>query len=508
MAVYTYTSTGRTALKSAIAASPVYKSSLATGGKNTGSMSVDELEKMAHDCGIDPSTFAKNGPANTTTYTDTDTDTEEDTMTMIEHTRAIPARHTVDQLAPLDELVNEVMAGDFRTMEDRVKVLASKAIDFGTEVLDLREKIRDLSALGAVSRAPIGEDGSLPPLSLKPISAEVAFGLGSGSGVKGEVMIGDSPFAPFVDPAYQWNPGVLSELVAHTGAKGGFGFVWLAGHAGTGKSSMAEQYAARLGRPFYRINHTRDTEALSLLGMTVPKAGGGVEWQDGVLVKALRDPGAVILLDEISIAGPGALAVYHSLLEPNGSVVLETGERVLLDPRTVVLVADNTSGHGDGSGLYHGTGSTNRALLDRFAGVVVVDWLAPDAEAAMVSARSGANLDLCAALVSFAGLTRGKADAGDLLAPLGPRRLIAWARALSAGLDVERAWFGTVVRHSPPEDAETLVQLGKAGLPNKTEMARLASGKAPKAKPAPVTDAGARAQSEFDAVDSSEAVEG
>jgi cobaltochelatase CobS len=191
------------------------------------------------------------------------------------------------------------------------------------------------------------------------------------------------------------------------------------------------------------------------------------------------------------------MAILHAVLEPGGALAIrDTGEVLPVSPDTIWIAADNTLGHGDESGRYPGTQPANGALLDRFELVARLDWLAPEREARMVAARSGAPVALAAALVELAGYTRAAAGRGELVAPLGPRRLIALARLLTAGRKPDGAWAATVALAAPPEDREPLAQLWQAH-GNAATLAALARGEAAPVPPAATTPAGAAAQADF-----------
>lgn len=267
----------------------------------------------------------------------------------------------------------------------------------------------------------------------------------------------DADDAPNVDPDYIWPDQTGPALAAM--ARGGNVMLW--GPAGTGKTSFPQQVAARWGRPFVRISCTEDTEASTLVGMTVPDtASGGVKWQDGQLVAAIRKPGTIVLIDEPSIARPGALFVLQALLDHDRAVhIAETGEVVRAAPDVIVLLADNTNGTGDTNGNYEGTRRLNRAFLDRCALTVHLDYLPADREAVALVARTGVNKRAAAALCKFAALTRAKAGDGAISHGIGFRRLQALASCLVDGADPAHAFQLTVIETSPHDDREALRQM-------------------------------------------------
>jgi cobaltochelatase CobS len=158
------------------------------------------------------------------------------------------------------------------------------------------------------------------------------------------------------------------------------GNTWLAGPSGTGKSTMPAQAAAALGRPFVSIQMTRQTEVEALVGgMGLHK--GNTVWEDGALTKAMRTPGCIILIDELTIAPAGVQAIIQHAASEARSITLPTGEVVRAADGVVFVVADNTCGSGDEGGLYQGTNVSNVALVTRFGRMLIIDYLTAQQEA-------------------------------------------------------------------------------------------------------------------------------
>jgi len=269
----------------------------------------------------------------------------------------------------------------------------------------------------------------------------------------------DAPDAPQIDPAYVWPEGT-SEAIAALGA-GLNVFLW--GPAGTGKTSFAKQLAAHYGRPFARISCDDQTESTTLLGMTVPDGQGGVKWQDGQLAAAIRRPGTVVLIDEPTVARAGAHYVFNALLDDERAIVSqETGERIAAAPGVIVIVADNTNGTGDETGAYEGTRRMSRALLDRFALTMRLDYMPAAQEAQTVAKKTGLKPAHALTLAKFAASTRIGAEKGEVSHGLGIRRLFALGSLIRAGAEPARAFQYAVIETAPFEDRETLRQLWTA----------------------------------------------
>jgi hypothetical protein len=266
--------------------------------------------------------------------------------------------------------------------------------------------------------------------------------------------------APSLDPDYVWQ----NDIVAQFAAMDSEGLnVWTFGAAGTGKTEAAMQYAARMRRPFFRIAMDRTTEPVDLIGQMVLAKGGGMEWQDGKLTRAFRTPYAVILIDEPTLLRSGTLAVFQTALDTR-KLWLGTGEVVEAAQGIFVIAADNTAGVGDDSGRYVDTSAVNVAFLDRFALRIAFDYLDADSETKMLAHRARLSEKAARIMVEYASATRKEASAGTLTIGVTPRRLIAWAKAVRAGVGSQVAFLSSVIQGSAPEDREALIMLETTSL--------------------------------------------
>jgi MoxR-like ATPase len=277
-----------------------------------------------------------------------------------------------------------------------------------------------------------------------------------------ESMIGvcDAVDAPRIDPDFMWPPSVLAHLVAcDTQGMN----LWAFGPAGTGKTESVEQYAARLHRPFFRVAITRNTEAVDLIGQLLPAQGGGTQWNDGLLTRALRTPHAVILIDEPSLLRPGALAVFQTVLDTR-RLRLVTGEPLDVARGVFVVAADNTAGAGDDTGRYLETAPLNAAFMDRFPLKLQYEYLSEAHEATIVARRANVPVEAARLIVAYAGLTRAKAASSELTMGLTPRQLVGWAKAVKAGLPSSKVFDAAVINGAVAEDRELLRMLASTSL--------------------------------------------
>lgn len=370
--------------------------------------------------------------------------------------------------------VKSVMAlmgsGDFQGYQNRLKDLAARAhtprVVEVERVVEVIKPAVDMSKLHGYVAKVTGRKTAKEvglPASLSGVAQSAT-----------DLPVYDAPNAPRIDKTYRWHDQTLIALsVMRRGQP-----VFVTGPAGTGKTEFAKQIAARWGRPFVRISCDDQTEAQTLMGMTVPSKSGGVVWQDGQLTAAIRRPGTVILIDEPSVARPGALMVLQAVMDGDKTLhIAETGESVPVAPDVIILLADNTNGTGDMSGQYEGTRRLNRATLDRPDVFLMFDYLAPTDEAQVLTAKTGLDRKAAAMLTKFAALTRAKANDGKLSHGVGMRRLLALAALLNDGADPATAFQLSVIEGAPYDDREPLRQMWTADV-NMTALGEAAQGKA------------------------------
>ena len=175
------------------------------------------------------------------------------------------------------------------------------------------------------------------------------------------------PMIPRIDPDYLFRKELLSDILAWNRGAAGDDPLYLTGPTGSGKSSIITQIAARLGIPLYVVSCHERMEIPELFGRYVVREGSMV-WQDGPFITGLKEPGgAWILLDEADTLDPGTFIGLNALLEGRSIIIPETGEAVdPLSRGSRIVMAGNTAGNGDSTGLYQSTKRQNLASMGRF----------------------------------------------------------------------------------------------------------------------------------------------
>lgn len=296
------------------------------------------------------------------------------------------------------------------------------------------------------------------------------------------VKLYDCADSPAIDPFYVVEPVLMAKLV--TAAERGRN-VWLGGPKGSGKTSLPTQYAARTKRPFVRIAFQRAIEPVDLIGQLVPEGKSGVwRWRDGLLLRSIRTPGMVILLDEITAAPPGLAMIIQTMID-HRYIDLPTGERVKCAPDVAFVSADNTFGYGDSTGLYAGTMVANGALVDRQARMLRVDYLPVELEAQALAnhtcCHDDASKAACRRLVDFTAQTRKLSGLEDR--PSSLRQLIAFVEQVQDGFNVKESFEDTHLTRLPDAERTTLKVFFDANFDAKAFESELLG--APLLKPAP-----------------------
>lgn len=253
------------------------------------------------------------------------------------------------------------------------------------------------------------------------------------------------------DPRYKFNLPMLKRALAVMEHGGNF---WLAGQRGTGKTMFAQNLAARLGRPFFRVSFDSTMERAEFIGADGLKFGN-TEFQEGQVLIAYKTAGAICLLDELSMVRSEYASVLNAMLEKASRyTVPSTGVVYQRAAGMCFIAADNTNGCGDDTGRYTGTRPQNAALIDRFSRTFKVNYLPPADEIDLL-VQHGADPATATALINLFTVCRAEVG-GSLVEPPSLRAAFAFCE----GIDTpEIEWEECVVNKSPIDSQEALRQL-------------------------------------------------
>nr|POE59000.1 midasin [Quercus suber] len=136
--------------------------------------------------------------------------------------------------------------------------------------------------------------------------------------------------------------------------------VLIQGPTSSGKTSMIEYLAVQTGHRFVRINNHEHTDLQEYLGTYVSGSDGRLNFQEGILVQALRE-GHWIVLDELNLAPTDVLEALNRLLDDNRELFIpETQETVRPHNDFMLFATQNPAG------VYGGRKALSRAFRNRF----------------------------------------------------------------------------------------------------------------------------------------------
>lgn len=137
--------------------------------------------------------------------------------------------------------------------------------------------------------------------------------------------------------------------------------VWLAGPAGSGKTTACAKVAEALNLPFYPLSVGGQTTKSDLLGFI---DATGTYCKALPVVRQAFEHGGLLLIDEIDAANPNVLTILNALLA-NGHCSFPD-KRVDRHPDFRCIAAANTFGRG-ADRQYVGRNPIDAATIDRFA---------------------------------------------------------------------------------------------------------------------------------------------
>jgi cobaltochelatase CobS len=298
------------------------------------------------------------------------------------------------------------------------------------------------------------------------------FGVGPAVGIE---YPGESgPFVPAEEASYQFRDELVRRLLLWHGGIAGRNLL-VQGPTGSGKSSLIEQFANRMGIAVYRVPCHGRSEFSDFTGQLVIKQDGSTEFVLGALPLAMKT-GGVILFDEINFLPPSVSGALNTLLDGGPLLLPETGEVIEPHPAFRVAATGNAVDQCDDASLYRGTQRMNLAMLQRFL-MAKVGYLSPMEEAVVLN-KVAPRLppQLIQSLVTTAEDVREAFLKGDIETVLSTRTMVKMSRVLEARLPLvmkntmEEAKFAlrfTLLDGVKAEDAKAIEgTLERRGVPD------------------------------------------
>lgn len=202
--------------------------------------------------------------------------------------------------------------------------------------------------------------------------------------------------------------------------------VWWGGPKGAGKTTLTEQFFARIGVPVIPLTCNRRIPLSDLLDKMVPDGAGGWLQVPGPLKIAMMK-GFPVVLNEPSRMEPADLVAMHDIID-RGLHVADDGEVIRAARGFIVFATDNTMGFGDETGSYPDANMLDQATLSRFI-KAEVDYLPMEMEVKVLTSKAGQDEATARLFVSFANAIRSAYKSGKSSVTMGTREVIEWAQA-------------------------------------------------------------------------------
>ncbi len=267
--------------------------------------------------------------------------------------------------------------------------------------------------------------------ALQPVkhdAGEIFSGNKSNRTVRGFAT--SSSYTPEVNPEYLFHDFSRDAVVWFMDSSDP---LYVFGPAGSGKTSLIKQLAAKLNYPVFDITGHGRLEFPDMVGhLTVEDSN--MSFQYGPLALAMKF-GGLFLLNEIDLLDPATAAGLNGILDGDPLCIPENGGEVVKPhPLFRFAATANTNGSTDETGLYQGTLQQNLAFMDRFW-LCEIGYPSPKAERELLH-RKAPRLpkDVRTKMVEYANEVRklfmGEADGNyrdTIEVTFSTRTLIRWA---------------------------------------------------------------------------------
>lgn len=239
---------------------------------------------------------------------------------------------------------------------------------------------------------------------------------------------------PSLIPNYVFRGSELGLIARFFLKKSRYG-LWVSGPTGSGKSSVIEQFCARLNWPVVSCTGSGRFEFSQLVGsnrLTAGKNGEAptMKFELGPLAQAMLN-GYVFIFNEADLADPSELTALNEVLEGKDLYIPENGGMIIKPhPMFRLVCTGNSAGSGDDTGAYAGISQQNMALMDRFYFLEVGYMSEETEEQAFALAFPTIPKEWREKMVRFAVQIRSSFERGDLNSlsiPMSTRTLYKWA---------------------------------------------------------------------------------
>ena len=176
---------------------------------------------------------------------------------------------------------------------------------------------------------------------------------------------------PSIDPNYQFRKDMVRDIRYWWLTGRGDDVLLLWGPTGSGKTSVFEQWCARLGIPLFMAKGHRRFEPMEAFGQFVGGENGTTPWVDGPVTLAARY-GLPCIINEYDRIAADRTIVFNDVFEGRSFPIPgKSGEVVTPQPGFAVVVTANTNLVEDLSGNYGTANTHDMSILERIVALHV-----------------------------------------------------------------------------------------------------------------------------------------
>lgn len=142
--------------------------------------------------------------------------------------------------------------------------------------------------------------------------------------------------------------------------------MYISGPTGCGKTTFAEQFAARVRVPLFDLVAREEMQRQDLIGSYVFQESGGMKFVYGPAALCWKS-GGILLVNEKTAASPGFWVANKDILAGRPIFIEQTGEVIERSRNARLVVTDNLRGLiGDDTGSYQGRNRQDVSVMDEF----------------------------------------------------------------------------------------------------------------------------------------------
>ena len=278
------------------------------------------------------------------------------------------------------------------------------------------------------------------------------------------VEVEDTPpvHCPEIDPNYKFFNEIIKKLLLWMDGVGATTMI-LTGPTGCGKTSLFEQFCARLGIGVYKVPCHGRLELQELIGgFRLVSAAGDQElpagkpgkweslliaiksltglgpkmiWVDGPVIMAMRESHlrpVVCMMDEFNFLHPSVFGGLNGIMDSSQFTISETGETVRAGAGFRMALTGNAVDGGADASLYRGIQKTNIAGLDRPCGARIEYNSATEDAVILGAACPHLAKDIVNVMVQLSQDVRKAFIAGKMETTISTRKLVQWGKVMQA----------------------------------------------------------------------------